>query len=240
MFGRLALSSGLGTYAEYSVVPEDGVVTGIPAELDFIDAAAMPVAGLTAMGVLEELGLPRRAALLIIGATGGVGSSSPSSPPEPVSRSWRPLRLRSPGACRNSEHGTRLTITLRNPLPARCAPRARAASTRSSTSWETRQSSLPCSISYPLGAWSCPQRGGRHGCTPGAGAVRRAIPSARHARDARRVGPACRRGEHPRAHRKSPSDGEGSGSLGGEHAGSSSREDGAHHPLDIIPRPQAQ
>ncbi len=74
VFGRLLVSTGLGTYAEYSVVPEDGVVAAIPAGLDFVNAAAIPVAGLTAMGVLEELGLPRGSALLIVGATGGVGS----------------------------------------------------------------------------------------------------------------------------------------------------------------------
>ena len=65
---------GQGTYAEYSLVPEGGVVAPIPAELDFVTVAALPVAGLTAMGLLEELGLSPGAALLVVGATGGVGT----------------------------------------------------------------------------------------------------------------------------------------------------------------------
>lgn len=73
---------------------------------------------------------------------------------------------------------------------------------------------------------------GRQGSAPCPGSIRRTIRSARHARDARRVGQACCRGEHPCAHRQSPSVGEGPGSPGGEHEGSSSRKDGAHHPLD--------
>jgi len=74
VFGRLQVAMGQGTYAEYSLAPEGGVVAPIPAELDFVTAAALPVAGLTAMGLLEELGLSPGAALLVVGATGGVGS----------------------------------------------------------------------------------------------------------------------------------------------------------------------
>ena len=74
VFGRLQVSMGQGTYAEYSLAPDDGVVTRLPPELDFVTAAALPVAGLTAMGLLEELGLEPGAALLIVGATGGVGT----------------------------------------------------------------------------------------------------------------------------------------------------------------------
>jgi NADPH:quinone reductase len=74
VFGRLAVAMGQGTYAEYSLASEGGVVAPIPPELDFVAAAALPVAGLTAMGLLEELELSPEAALLIVGATGGVGS----------------------------------------------------------------------------------------------------------------------------------------------------------------------
>lgn len=74
VFGRLVVAMGQGTYAEYSLVPEEGVVAPIPAELDFVEAAALPVAGLTAMGLLRELDLSSGSALLIVGATGGVGS----------------------------------------------------------------------------------------------------------------------------------------------------------------------
>ena len=73
VFGRLG-RSGHGTYAEYVVVPESGVIARIPAGLEFRAAAALPVAGLTALGVLRGLDFPLGARLLVVGATGGVGS----------------------------------------------------------------------------------------------------------------------------------------------------------------------
>ncbi len=73
VFGRLG-RVGRGTYAEYVTVKESAVVTVIPAGLDYAQAAAVPVAGLTAYGILEALELPAPAAILILGATGGVGS----------------------------------------------------------------------------------------------------------------------------------------------------------------------
>ncbi len=73
VFGRLQVAMGQGTYAEYSLAPEGGVVALLPTGLDFVTAAALPVAGLTAMGLLEELEMGPGAALLVVGATGGVG-----------------------------------------------------------------------------------------------------------------------------------------------------------------------
>ena len=73
VFGRLG-GSGRGTYAEYVVAPESGVIARIPEGLDFEVAAAIPVAGLTAFGVLRELALPPGARVLVVGATGGVGT----------------------------------------------------------------------------------------------------------------------------------------------------------------------
>ncbi len=72
VFGRLG-QLGRGTWAEYVVTPESGVLTHIPTCLDFGQAAALPVAGLTALGVLQELGLSAPAGVLVLGATGGVG-----------------------------------------------------------------------------------------------------------------------------------------------------------------------
>lgn len=73
VFGRLG-GADRGTYAEYVAVPESGVVARIPEGLDFGVAAAIPVAGLTALGLLRELGLPSGARVLVVGATGGVGT----------------------------------------------------------------------------------------------------------------------------------------------------------------------
>ena len=75
VFGRLAGSpAGHGTFAEYTVVAEGAVIARLPEGVDFIVAAALPVAGPTALGVVNELGLFPGATLLVVGATGGVGS----------------------------------------------------------------------------------------------------------------------------------------------------------------------
>ncbi|MBK3570589.1 NADP-dependent oxidoreductase [Streptomyces sp. MBT62] len=67
---------GNGTFADYAVVTEfpDGgalqrVPDGMPAEI----AAALPTAGMTALGALEAMGLREGQSILVVGATGGVG-----------------------------------------------------------------------------------------------------------------------------------------------------------------------
>jgi len=68
---------GRGTFAEFVSVAEDTeygaiqrVPDGIPAEI----AAALPTAGMTALGALRFAGLQAGQVILILGATGGVGS----------------------------------------------------------------------------------------------------------------------------------------------------------------------
>ena len=65
---------GEGSYAEYVVVPEKAAISHAPASISLIEAAAMPTAGMTALQLLERLGLKHEQTLLLIGATGGVGS----------------------------------------------------------------------------------------------------------------------------------------------------------------------
>jgi NADPH:quinone reductase len=72
VFGRLGDATH-GTYAEYSVVAEEGVIARIPEGVDFTTAAALPVSGLAALGLLGALALSPGDRLLIVGATGGVG-----------------------------------------------------------------------------------------------------------------------------------------------------------------------
>jgi len=61
-----------GTYAEYTTVPE-GFLAHTPPELSLVEAAALPLAGLTAHQGLERVGLRAGETLLLVGGGGGVG-----------------------------------------------------------------------------------------------------------------------------------------------------------------------
>jgi NADPH:quinone reductase-like Zn-dependent oxidoreductase len=75
VFGQFLHSPvGVGTYAEYATVPESIAVSKIPPSISPEEAAALPTAGMTALQALDELGLRPKQTLLVVGATGGVGS----------------------------------------------------------------------------------------------------------------------------------------------------------------------
>lgn len=66
-----------GSYAEYTLVSEDdrmGPFAKIPDDVGDADAAALPTAGLTALAALDSLGVSAGTTLLVLGATGGVGT----------------------------------------------------------------------------------------------------------------------------------------------------------------------
>ena len=66
-----------GSFAEYAVVPEESptsVIAPAPARISVADAAAVPTAAMTALGALEAVGLREGQAIVIVGATGGIGS----------------------------------------------------------------------------------------------------------------------------------------------------------------------
>jgi NADPH:quinone reductase-like Zn-dependent oxidoreductase len=65
---------GEGTFAEYAVVPETGAIAVLPKGVSEEIGAAMPTAGMTALALVEALELKPGAGVLIVGATGGVGS----------------------------------------------------------------------------------------------------------------------------------------------------------------------
>ena len=63
-----------GTFAEYAV-GEESKLAHLPAGMSFVDAAALPISGTTALqGLLEVGGLEAGQDVLVIGASGGVGS----------------------------------------------------------------------------------------------------------------------------------------------------------------------
>ncbi|MCI4370304.1 MAG: NADP-dependent oxidoreductase, partial [Thermoplasmata archaeon] len=75
VFGQFLHSPvGVGTYAEYVTVPESIAIALRPRGLYNDPAAAIPTPGMTALQALDELGLTKRQTLLILGASGGVGS----------------------------------------------------------------------------------------------------------------------------------------------------------------------
>src|SRR5918911_1543501 len=64
---------GNGTYAEYVGAPEP-IVAKRPVTVGFAEAAALPTPGLTAMDLVDAVDTREGETILIVGATGGVGS----------------------------------------------------------------------------------------------------------------------------------------------------------------------
>jgi len=62
-----------GSFAEYVAVPQDQL-TAIPEAVDDQTAGALGLAGLTALSCLDAVGVGEGDSLLVVGATGGVGS----------------------------------------------------------------------------------------------------------------------------------------------------------------------
>ena len=72
VFGDLS-RCGFGAYAEFAAAPEQALALK-PANLSFEEAAALPTAGCTALQGLRKGRIQRARRVLIIGASGGVGT----------------------------------------------------------------------------------------------------------------------------------------------------------------------
>jgi len=64
---------GAGTFAEFATMTS-GTIAGKPGSIDHADAAAIPVAGVTALTMVEAAAVSEGDVVVAIGATGGVGS----------------------------------------------------------------------------------------------------------------------------------------------------------------------
>jgi NADPH:quinone reductase-like Zn-dependent oxidoreductase len=65
--------AGEGTYAEYVTVPAGNALALLPDGFDPVVAAALPTAGMTALGLVDALDPFDGMTALLVGATGGVG-----------------------------------------------------------------------------------------------------------------------------------------------------------------------
>jgi NADPH:quinone reductase len=76
VFGQLLIPplGSAGTYAQYVAVTADAPLAHGPDGLDPVTAAALPTAGGTAMAIAESLAPLEGRTVLIVGASGGVGS----------------------------------------------------------------------------------------------------------------------------------------------------------------------
>ena len=63
-----------GTWTELIVVPEDVFIGRKPSSVDIEAAGAAPLAGITPEAAFDTLEVSERDTVLVVGATGGVGS----------------------------------------------------------------------------------------------------------------------------------------------------------------------
>ncbi|MHA2174440.1 MAG: NAD(P)-dependent alcohol dehydrogenase [Candidatus Hodarchaeales archaeon] len=66
--------SGFGGYAEYKTMKEDGVLTLMPYNMTFEEAAVIPGGGITTLGIVKMANIQSGQSVLVYGASGSVGT----------------------------------------------------------------------------------------------------------------------------------------------------------------------
>ena len=74
VFGHTDMS--FGTYAEYKCFPENGSIALKPASISHNEAAVIPFGGVTALHFLKKASIKHGQKVLIVGASGAVGSAA--------------------------------------------------------------------------------------------------------------------------------------------------------------------
>ncbi|MGG7670488.1 NADP-dependent oxidoreductase [Yersinia sp. J1] len=65
---------GHGSFAEYQVIQEDAMLLRVNNLIDLVQASALPIAAMTAWQAVNTLNLPSGSRVLLVGASGGVGT----------------------------------------------------------------------------------------------------------------------------------------------------------------------
>ncbi|MEV4673398.1 NADP-dependent oxidoreductase [Actinomadura sp. NPDC049382] len=67
---------GLGSYAEYAIARDDGPVAKMPEGMIYTQAAAVPIASMSALAMVDRARVDAGQTVLVVGATGGTGQSA--------------------------------------------------------------------------------------------------------------------------------------------------------------------
>jgi NADPH:quinone reductase-like Zn-dependent oxidoreductase len=70
------LGQKMGAYAEYLCIPENGCVAPKPANVSYEEAATIPYGAIMALPLLQRAGVRPGQKVLILGASGGIGSAA--------------------------------------------------------------------------------------------------------------------------------------------------------------------